>query len=97
MKACSELGIKQIFTSYNNSKGNADTERVIRTMKEELIWLHDWQTDSTLIDQLDHWVEKDYNQVYPHSTLGYKSPVEAENAWLKNNINNQNTLLQNAC
>ena len=26
MKACQELGIKQAFTRYNNSKGNADTE-----------------------------------------------------------------------
>lgn len=35
MKSCSHMGIKQIFTSYNNPKGNADTERMIRTMKEE--------------------------------------------------------------
>jgi transposase InsO family protein len=27
MKACSNLGINQAFTSYNNPKGNADTER----------------------------------------------------------------------
>jgi hypothetical protein len=32
----SNLEIKQKFTSYNNPKGNADTEKMIRTMKEEL-------------------------------------------------------------
>ena len=37
MKACSDLGIKQIFTSWSNPKGNADTERVIRTLKEDLV------------------------------------------------------------
>ena len=36
MKACANLGIKQIFTSWSNPKGNADTERVIRTLKEDL-------------------------------------------------------------
>jgi len=42
MKGCSDLGIKQIFTSWYNPKGNADTERVIRTLKEDLVWCYDW-------------------------------------------------------
>ncbi|MCX7913040.1 MAG: hypothetical protein N2511_00490 [Thermodesulfovibrionales bacterium] len=33
------LGIEQIFNSYDNPKGNADTERVMRAIKEEL-WLN---------------------------------------------------------
>ena len=37
MKVCFNLGIQQIFTSYNNPKGSADTEKMIRTMKEELL------------------------------------------------------------
>ena len=24
------------------------------------------------------WIEQDYNQLYPHSALGYRSPVEFE-------------------
>jgi hypothetical protein len=36
------LGIKQIFTSYDNPKGNAKALRVIRTIKEELIWLNEF-------------------------------------------------------
>jgi len=39
MKSCSNLEVEQVFTSYNNPKGNADTERMIRTMKEGLIWI----------------------------------------------------------
>jgi hypothetical protein len=31
------MGVHQAFTSYNNPKGNADTERMMRTLKEELI------------------------------------------------------------
>ena len=37
ISTCKMLGIKQIFTSYSNPKGNADTERLMRTIKEELI------------------------------------------------------------
>ncbi len=39
---CKSLGIQQIFTSYNNPKGNADTERVIHTIKEDLVWHREW-------------------------------------------------------
>ena len=33
MRECSILEIKQIFTCYNNPRGNTDTERVIRAIK----------------------------------------------------------------
>ena len=48
MRACCALGIKQAFTSYNNPKGNADTDRMMRTMKEELLWLREWTGESGL-------------------------------------------------
>ena len=34
METCSTLGIQRAFTSYNNPKSNADTERFLRTLKE---------------------------------------------------------------
>jgi putative transposase len=77
MKACSNLDIKQIFTSYNNPKGNADTERMIRTMKEELFWLREWENERELSLELDKWVNY-YNKSYLHSALGYKSPSRKE-------------------
>jgi putative transposase len=52
MKACRELDINQAFTSYNNPKGNADTERMFRTMKEELIWLREWTSPFELVNAL---------------------------------------------
>jgi len=77
MAACSVLGIKQIFASYDNQKGNADTERVIRTIKEDLIWPNDFQTPFELQAELDSCVV-DYNTDYPHSSLNYKTPCEYE-------------------
>lgn len=77
MKACHCLEVKQIFTSYNNPKGNADTERVIRTAKEELFWLKEWQSIKQVEDALNSWV-KEYNTSYLHSSLGYKTPLSRE-------------------
>jgi putative transposase len=42
MREMALLGIKQIFTSYDNPKGNTKALRVIRTIKEELIWLNEF-------------------------------------------------------
>jgi len=77
MKACSNLDIQQVFTSYNNPKGNADTERMIRTMKEELFWLREWKSERELNHELEKWVEY-YNRSYLHSALGYRTPIQAE-------------------
>lgn len=77
MQGCSLLKIKQIFASYDNPKGNADTERVIRTTKEDLIWLNEWQTPFEFEDGLRNWINR-YNNDYPHSSLGYQTPVQFE-------------------
>lgn len=77
MKTCSVLGIHQIFTSYNNPKGNADTERVMRTLKEDCVWLQEWTSFQQLHNALSHWVQH-YNEVYPHSSIGYLAPIAYE-------------------
>jgi putative transposase len=38
-EACSTLEVRRAFTSDNNPKGNADTERAMRTVKEEYLWV----------------------------------------------------------
>ncbi|MCP3966859.1 MAG: transposase [Lentisphaerae bacterium] len=71
------LGIQQIFASYSNPKGNADTESVIRTIKEDLVWTKEYSNFKELESMLAEWV-KNYNEDYPHSTLGYMTPYEYE-------------------
>jgi transposase InsO family protein len=80
MKSCSRLAVHQAFTSYNNPKGNADTERMMRTMKEELLWLREWPGAMALTAELDRWVEY-YNESYLHSALGYRPPNRAEETY----------------
>jgi putative transposase len=82
MRVCGELGIAQAFTSYNNPKGNADTERVIRTVKEECLWLREWTSPFALAEALTTWIERDYNTAYLHSSLGYRTPESFEQQWI---------------
>jgi putative transposase len=91
MKACHAMDINQAFTSYNNPKGNADTERVFRTMKEELLWLKEWTSPFELADALGKLIEY-YNEKYLHSALGYRSPEKFEEEYQ----NSQATLLVTA-
>ncbi len=93
MKHCGQLGVAQAFTSYNNPKGNADTERMMRTMKEELFWLREWRSPNELADSLGTWIES-FNSSYLHSSLGYKPPNQAEQDYFNNP--DPNTLLNAA-
>jgi putative transposase len=77
MKACATLAVHQAFTSYNNPKGNADTERAMRTLKEECLWLQEWRCPLALANTLGTWISY-YNEQYLHSALGYKPPLQYE-------------------
>ncbi len=80
------LGIEQIFTSYDNPKGNAETERMMRTIKEEVIWLNEFSSLEEAREKIGRWIEVDYNKLYVHSELGYRSPEEYESLYYEENL-----------
>jgi len=86
MKNLSHLGINQIFTTYDNPKGNAETERMMRTIKEEVIWINDFETFEEAENTIGKWILNDYNKLYIHSALNYKSPEEFENEFFSKRI-----------
>lgn len=86
MKNLSHLGINQIFTTYDNPKGNAETERMMRTIKEEVIWTNDFETFQEAKNAVERWIQNDYNKLYIHSALNYKSPEEFESEFLSHRI-----------
>lgn len=75
MMNCSLLGIKQIFTTWANPKGNSDTERVLRTLKEDLVWTYDWDNPFSFAEELNLWIER-YNTDYPHQALNNMTPEQ---------------------
>ena len=70
--------MEQIFTSYDNPKGNADTERVMRTIKEDIIWLNEFNSFEEARERIGKWIAEGYNRLYVHSQPGYLSPEEFE-------------------
>lgn len=73
MMNCSILGIKQIFTTWSNPKGNSDTERVMRTIKEDIVWPYDWDNPFEFHVSLNKWIN-DYNNDFPHQALNNMTP-----------------------
>ena len=71
------LGIKHITTSYSNPKGNANTERFMRTFKEEIIYPNVFDSLEEARKAVEDFITF-YNQDYPHSSLGYLSPIDFE-------------------
>jgi transposase InsO family protein len=63
------------FAPVGRPTGNAVAERVIRTMKEEVVWLRDWDTADELRAALLAWQIR-YNSQRPHQALGWKTPAE---------------------
>jgi transposase InsO family protein len=83
--AVSLLGIKHITTSYSNPKGNADTERFMRTFKEEIIYPNEFDSLEEARKEVDNFIAF-YNQDYPHSALGYLSPIDFEKQLTYKNV-----------
>lgn len=75
MMNCSLLGIKQIFTTWSNPKGNSDTEHVMRTLKENLVWTYDWDNPFAFSEALNQWIIN-YNTDYPHQSLNNMTPKQ---------------------
>jgi len=75
MMSCSLLDLKQIFTTWSNPKGNSDTERVMRTIKEDIVWPYDWDNPFEFEVSLTKWIHN-YNTDFPHQTLNNLTPVQ---------------------
>ena len=77
MRAGATLQMHQAFTSDHNPKGNADTERVMRTLKEAWLWLREWTGPFELSTALEAWMIT-YHEQSLHSALGDNTPKPFE-------------------
>jgi putative transposase len=71
------LSLEHVTTSYNIPKGNADTERFMRTFKEEVVWPNEFESLGEATRAADDFF-RFYNQDYPHSALMGMSPIDFE-------------------
>ena len=54
------------FRQLQQSQGNVDREGVIRTIKEDLVWIREFDSVAAIEATLKTW-EKAYNEDFPHS------------------------------
>ena len=67
-------------------KGNADTERVFRTMKEDLVWKNEWHLPFQFANDFNAWVHN-YNTDYPHQSLQYNTPSQFMHHFHRKEVN----------
>lgn len=69
------VGVQGQYTGYSAPDDNAVVERVIRTIKEEEIWLNQYETWAEAHAAIDAYI-RFYNEERIHSALGYSTPSE---------------------
>ena len=74
-QACRDYRLQQEFITPYTPEQNGIIERFFRSLKEECVWQHTFQTFEEARRTIRDWVQW-YNQGRPHSALGYRSPVQ---------------------
>lgn len=72
---CATWRIDHTFSPVGRPTGNAVAERVIQTMKIELLWTRDWEDLDEVRAALEAW-RQFYNHERPHEALGWQTPAE---------------------
>jgi len=72
---CTRWRLLHTYAPVGRPTGNAVVERFIRTLKEELIWLQDWESADELRVAITRWLAH-YNAHRPHQSLDWQSPNE---------------------
>jgi putative transposase len=60
---------------------NAMAESFFASLKKELVYRTVYSTRRKAIDDIAHWIEVRYNRKRLHSGIGYRTPLEAHNAY----------------
>lgn len=74
---CASAGITQSINKAGYPYDNAPMERYFNTLKNELLYLHEYSSEEVLYSSIDEFAYVWYNHVRPHSYNGYKTPFEA--------------------
>jgi putative transposase len=73
-----EHGFQISMSGKGNPYDNAMMESFFKTLKQEEVYLHEYETLSDVENRLPYFIEQVYNLKRLHSSLGYRSPVKYE-------------------
>lgn len=74
---CEHMKVRQSMSKAGYPYDNAPMERYFNTLKNELIYQHEYQTEAELYEAIEEFAYTTYNHRRPHSYNGYKTPFEA--------------------
>lgn len=77
------LGVQVSMATVGKPEENAYAERVIRTIKEEEVYLSDYHDFTDAHRQLGRFLDAVYNCKRIHSALGYLTPLEFADGWAR--------------
>lgn len=72
---CTRWRVAHTYAPVGRPTGNAVVERFIRTLKEELVWLRDWNSADELRAAVATWLDH-YHHRRPHQALNWQTPIE---------------------
>ena len=74
------------MAEVGHAEQNGYGERVIRTIKEEEVYLSEYRDYEDALKQVGHFIDEVYLSKRIHSALGYLTPVEYEGQWHKQQL-----------
>jgi putative transposase len=78
VKRLEAAGARMSMSAKGTPRENAQAERFFRTLKEEEVYLHEYETYEESEQSIGQFIEAVYNEKRLHSALGYRSPTEFE-------------------
>jgi putative transposase len=77
----SQAGIEISMAEVGHAEQNGYAERVIRTIKEEEVYLAEYRDFADAYEQIGRFIGEVYARKRIHSALGYLTPAEFEAQW----------------
>lgn len=81
VKHLQDLGVQVSMTAVGAAWQNGYAERLMRTIKEEEVYLTEYQDYADAYRQIGRFLDDVYMHKRIHSALGYLTPVEFALQW----------------
>jgi len=84
IKILKDHGIRISMSAKGNPYDNAYAESLIKTLKQEEVYLWQYETYLDVAERIPYFILDVYNRKRLHSALGYRPPEEFESLLVEN-------------
>ena len=93
MQTLQDEGTQISMAATGKPSENGCAERVLRTIKEEEVYLSEYSNMAEARQQIGHFIDVVDQHKRIHSALDYMTPAEREAKWLQSNPLNSSEIL----